>query len=60
MALRRALTFFSSRIYLDANSKTKRANIYCPYAIGFNAKEIPQKVFMRTSASSPRWLRSKA
>jgi proteasome lid subunit RPN8/RPN11 len=45
--------------YLDANSKTKRANIYCPYAIGFSAKEIPQKVFMRTSASSPRWLRSK-
>jgi proteasome lid subunit RPN8/RPN11 len=46
--------------YLDAKAKTKRANIYCPYAIGFNAKEIPQKVFMRTSASSPRWLRSKA
>jgi len=46
--------------YLNHNSKTKRANIFCPYAIGFNAKEIPQKVFMRTSISSPRWLRSKA
>jgi proteasome lid subunit RPN8/RPN11 len=45
--------------YLAPNAKTKRASIYCPYAIGFNAKEIPQKVFMRTSVSSPRWLRSK-
>ena len=45
--------------YLDPSAKTKRASIYCPYAIGFNAKEIPQKVFMRTSVSSPRWLRSK-
>lgn len=47
--------------YLDAtDGKTRKANIFCPYAIGFNAKEIPQKVFMRTSTSSPRWLRSKA
>jgi len=46
--------------YLDGNSRTKRANIFCPYAIGFNAKEIPQKIFMRTAASSPRWLKSKA
>ena len=45
--------------YLDPSSKIRRASIYCPYAIGFNAKEIPQKVFMRTSVSSPRWLRSK-
>jgi proteasome lid subunit RPN8/RPN11 len=46
--------------YLDNNARKKRANIFCPYAIGFNAKEIPQKVFMRSAASSPRWVRSKA
>jgi len=46
--------------YLDGNSRSKRANIFCPYAIGFNAKEIPQKIFMRTAASSPRLLKSKA
>jgi proteasome lid subunit RPN8/RPN11 len=46
--------------YLDHHSKTRRANIFCPYAIGFNAKEIPQRVFMRTAGASPRWLRSKA
>jgi hypothetical protein len=45
--------------YLD-RSKTRRANIFCPYAIGFSAKEIPQKVFMRTAGLSPRWLRSKS
>src|SRR5688572_20871126 len=46
--------------FLDAASRSKRANIYCPYAIGFSAKQIPQRVFMRTAGSSPRWLRSKA
>lgn len=46
--------------HLDEHSRSKRANIFCPYAIGFNAKEIPQKVFMRTVESSPRWLKSKA
>ena len=46
--------------YLDSYSRPKRANIYCPYAIGFSAKEIPQKVFIRTAGSGPRWLRSKA
>jgi len=46
--------------YLDEHAKTRRASIFCPYAIGFSAKEIPHKVFMRTSGSSPRWLRSKA
>ena len=47
--------------FLDpVDGKTRKANIFCPYAIGFNAKEIPQKVFMRTSVSSPRCLRSKA
>lgn len=45
--------------YLDS-ARSKRANIYCPYAIGFSAKEIPPKVFMRTATSAPRWLRSKA
>lgn len=51
--------FRLSAYYLE-NSRSKRANIYCPYAIGFNAKEIPQKVFMHAATSSPRWLRSKA
>jgi hypothetical protein len=46
--------------YLDDAARSKRANIYCPYAIGFSAKEIPQKIFMRTASSAPRWLRSKA
>ena len=46
--------------YLDEFSRAKRSNIFCPYAIGFNAKEIPQEVFMRTAVSSPRWLKSKA
>jgi proteasome lid subunit RPN8/RPN11 len=46
--------------YLDTQMKTRRANIFCPYAIGFSAKEIPQKIFMRTSSSNPRWLRTKA
>jgi proteasome lid subunit RPN8/RPN11 len=46
--------------YLDAFSRSKRASIYCPYAIGFNAKEIPPKVFMRAAGSGPRWLRSRA
>ena len=46
--------------HLDENSRSKRANLFCPYAIGFNAKEVPQKVFMRSAASSPRWLKSKA
>ena len=45
--------------YLDQHSKTRRANIFCPYAIGFNAKEIPQRVFMRSAGASPKWLRSK-
>ena len=46
--------------HLDEHARSKRANIFCPYAIGFNAKEIPQKVFMKTAVSSPRWLKSKA
>ena len=46
--------------YLGEGSRPKRANIFCPYAIGFNAKESPQKVFVRTAAASSRWSRTKA
>jgi proteasome lid subunit RPN8/RPN11 len=46
--------------YLDEASRPKRANIFCPYAIGFNAKEVPQKVFVRAAGASSRWSRSKA
>ena len=52
--------FRISAYYLDSHRKSRRANIFCPYAIGFSAKEIPQKVFMRTAGASPRWLRAKA
>jgi proteasome lid subunit RPN8/RPN11 len=45
--------------YLDDFSKAKRANIFCPYAIGFNAKESQQKVLLRSASAGPRWLRSK-
>jgi len=45
--------------YLDENSRAKRANIFCPYAIGFNAKERPQKVLLRSAGAHQRWLRSK-
>jgi proteasome lid subunit RPN8/RPN11 len=46
--------------YLDSNGRSKRADIYCPYAIGFNAKAVPHKVFMKTSVIAPRLLKSKA
>jgi len=46
--------------YLDANSRPKRANLFCPYAIGFSAKEIPQKMFVRTAAAGARYSRTKA
>jgi proteasome lid subunit RPN8/RPN11 len=46
--------------YLDDNMRARRANIFCPYAIGFSAKEIPPKVLVKGAGSSPRWLRSKA
>ena len=46
--------------YLDEFSRAKRANIFCPYAIGFNAKESQQKVLMRGASAHQRWLRSKA
>jgi proteasome lid subunit RPN8/RPN11 len=44
--------------YLDDYSRAKRANIFCPYAIGFNAKASQQKILTR-SASAQRWSRSK-
>src|SRR5438477_645908 len=46
--------------YLDEFSRSKRANIFCPYAIGFNAKESQQKILMRSASAKQRWLRSKA
>jgi len=46
--------------YLDENMRAKRANIFCPYAIGFNAKERQQKVLLRSAGVHQRWLRSKA
>jgi proteasome lid subunit RPN8/RPN11 len=46
--------------YLDTQGKTRRANIFCPYAIGFSAKEIPPKIFVRTAGASAKWMRLKA
>jgi proteasome lid subunit RPN8/RPN11 len=46
--------------YLDENSRAKRANIFCPYAIGFNAKESQQKFLLRSALANRRWSRSKA
>ncbi len=46
--------------YLDEFSRAKRANIFCPYAIGFNAKESQQKILLRSASAHQRWLRSKA
>ncbi len=45
--------------YLDEYSRPKRANIFCPYAIGFNAKESPQKLLLRSALANQRWSRSK-
>ena len=45
--------------YLDEYSRAKRANIFCPYAIGFNAKESQQKLLLRSALANPRWSRSK-
>ncbi len=46
--------------YLDESSRAKRANIFCPYAIGFNAKETQHKILMRSASANQRWSRSKA
>src|SRR6476660_3007718 len=45
--------------FLDESLRVKRANIFCPYAIGFNTKESQQKVLVRSASAGPRWLRSK-
>jgi proteasome lid subunit RPN8/RPN11 len=45
--------------YLDEYSRAKRANIFCPYAIGFNAKESQQKLALRSAFANQRWSRSK-
>jgi proteasome lid subunit RPN8/RPN11 len=45
--------------YLDEYSRAKRANIFCPYAIGFNAKESQQKLALRSALANQRWSRSK-
>ena len=45
--------------YLDEFSRVKGANIFCPYAIGFNAKESQQKVLVRGASAHQRWLKSK-
>src|ERR1700756_1213743 len=44
--------------YLDESSRAKRANIFCPYAIGFNAKETQQKILLRSALAHQRWSRS--
>jgi len=46
--------------YLDDFSRAKRASIFCPYAIGFNAKESQQRVLLRSAGAGQRWLKSKA
>ena len=46
--------------YLDEFSRAKRANIFCPYALGFNAKESQQKILLRSAFANQRWSRSKA
>ena len=45
--------------YLDDFSRPKRASIFCPYAIGFNAKESQQRVLLRSASAGQRWLKSK-
>src|SRR5256712_4023037 len=45
--------------YLDEFSRAKRANIFCPYAIGFNAKESQQEIMLRSALANQRWSRSK-
>jgi proteasome lid subunit RPN8/RPN11 len=51
--------FRLSSYYLDEYSRAKRANIFCPYALGFNAKESQQKILLRSALANQRWSRSK-
>lgn len=44
--------------YLDADSRSKRANIFCPYAIGFDAKRR-EKTFLKVASGSSRWSKSR-
>jgi proteasome lid subunit RPN8/RPN11 len=37
--------------YLDNYSRPKRANIFCPYAIGFNAKDSQHKILLRSASA---------
>jgi hypothetical protein len=46
--------------YLDDFLRPKRASLFCPYAIGFNAKESQQRVLLRAAAAGQRWLKSRA
>jgi len=40
--------------FLDDSSRPKRANIFCPYAIGFNAKETQLKMLVRSASAHQR------
>jgi len=40
--------------FLDESLKPKRANIFCPYAIGFTAKESQQKILIRSATAHQR------
>lgn len=40
--------------YLDEFSRPKRANIFCPYAIGFNAKDSQHKILLKSAAAAGR------
>lgn len=45
--------------YLNEFSRSRRASIFCPYAIGFNAKESQQTILIRSSSAKQRWSRLK-
>jgi proteasome lid subunit RPN8/RPN11 len=51
--------FRLSAYYLSSSSRPRRANIFCPYAIGFNVKEFPARIPMRASSAVSRVARSK-
>jgi proteasome lid subunit RPN8/RPN11 len=46
--------------YLDDAARPKRANIFCPYAIGFNVKESQSRAVLRISSTAPRLAKQKA
>jgi proteasome lid subunit RPN8/RPN11 len=51
--------FRLSAYYLSAPARPRRASIFCPYAIGFNVKEFPARVAMRSVGAAAR-LKSKS